>query len=232
MTCQRFARERQILQAVCRVTPREAEVEHLDAAVCREHDVGALQIAMSDAGSCACASAPATCTPQRTTSPTGRPPGGIRSFRRWPSTNSIAMNGCPSNAPISWMVQMLRMIQLRGMLRFALQSRMRIIIGAVGNLDRNGPAKLEVASDIHLAHATGPDGWLDLVMSDDAARHRDRRLLDERAGLLVRFKQAFHFRAHCRFVTTGCVQKCRALGRLALERAVEELLHPGPLIHH
>ena len=60
----------------------------------------------------------------------------------------------------------------------------------------------------------------------------DRRLLDERAGLLVRGKQAFHFRAHCPFVTTGCVQKGRAIGRLALERAVEELLDPGPLIHH
>ena len=46
---QRLARQRQILEALGRMTPREPEVEHLDALVWRDHHVGAFQIAMDDA---------------------------------------------------------------------------------------------------------------------------------------------------------------------------------------
>ena len=74
-----------------------------------------------------------------------------------------------------------RMIQLRGMLGFAPQSRVRVGVVAERDFDGNSPAQLEIAGKVDLAHSTGADEALDLVMSNDSTSHRDRRLLDEPA---------------------------------------------------
>ena len=58
------------------------------------------------------------------------------------------------------------------------------------------------------------------------------RLLDELARFLVRGEQTLDFRAHGRILAARCVQKLRTLGRIALERRMEELLDARPLIHH
>ena len=57
--------------------------------------------------SCACASAPAICTPIRRTVDGGRPPTTIRERSGRPSTYSIAIHGSPSASPTSYTWQML-----------------------------------------------------------------------------------------------------------------------------
>ena len=68
-------------------------------------------------------------------------------------------------------------------------------------------------------------------MSKDSHRTRDRRLLDEPAGVFVRSQQTFDFRPHACLVATRGVQKGRALRGLALERGVEEFFYARPTTH-
>src|SRR6187397_565709 len=115
------------------------------------------------------------------------------------------------------------------MLRLTTQARVRVGVDAERDFHRHGTAKLEVAGSIHFAHAARADEAIDLVMPDDTAGHPDRRLLDEPVGVFVRVEQTLHLGSHARLAAARSVQKGRALCRLALQRAVEELFDARPV---
>ena len=68
----------------------KSEIQHLHRAVVPNLDVGRLEIAMDDAGSCAASSASAICRAIGSASSSGIGPRAIRCERSSPSTSSIA----------------------------------------------------------------------------------------------------------------------------------------------
>ena len=87
---------------------REAEVEHLRAAVARDGDVRRLDVAVDDAAARArAASAAAICVAYSSAvRERQRRRARARGRAASPSTSSIAMNVVPASSPTSWMVTM------------------------------------------------------------------------------------------------------------------------------
>jgi hypothetical protein len=150
------------------------------------------------------------------------------------------MNGTPSWAPTSWMVQMLGWLSCDAC--WALEPRVRVGVAAGCDLHRHVPTKLGVAGDIHVAHATGAEEPPDLVAADDLARERlaggsamctpvaawHRRWFHKARRLHVSGKEPLHFGTNRGIAAAGLGQKRRPLRRLALERGVKDLLNLQP----
>ncbi len=97
----------------------------------------------------------------------GRPPGGMRRSRDWPSTSSMVRKWTPSASSTEKMVTMCGWLSAATSAGFALEAGEAIgIAGGVGGKDFEGDVAFEfgVGGAIDLAHAAGAEGGEDAVV--------------------------------------------------------------------
>ena len=133
-------------------------------------------------------------------------------------------------------------IQARGVLRFALQPGVRIVVAGDAHLDCDGASELEVFRGIDLTHAADAKETADPVTADRPARQRwtcvhcgrrirrGRRPVDERRGLFVRAEQPVDLGAKRGVIAARRRQKGRAAGRDVFNRRVKDLFHAHPAL--
>ena len=146
---------------------REAEVEDLDEAVARDHDVLGLQVAVHDPGGVRLREPVGDLRRRRrAASSAGTGPSDRSSRSVLPSTSSIAMNEVPSAWPISKIVTMLGWFRAEAA-RASVSKRARRSASRASSgrqdLDRDVAREPRVARPVHLAHAARAEGPDDLV---------------------------------------------------------------------
>ena len=210
---------------------RQPEVEHLRAAR-RDHDVGALQIAVHDAAFVSMGERVGDLGSVTLRTRDRQRPVADHVGERAPLDELHHDVQLPVGAAHVVDVAHVRVAEPRRVLRFPPQPRLRIGTLERRHLQGDFAAQLRVARGVDVSHPATANETADLVVTDHTAgQHRGRgRLLDEVRRTAVGLEEAIHFGADLGVSIRGLSHERGSAVRLLRERGVEHRLDAGPLL--